>query len=126
MRYLKTFEKYNKKPLYQAKNLLQNIKQNVRSWFTNGSLSKQGLTLQDEDESFTNDVADKTYTFRFSDESFLYQVIVVVGIDDLFNDGGDQMQMQDMEMQEEPQMQEESVQNEGLQDEDKKIENILT
>jgi len=116
MRYLKTYEKYNNAPLYQANTLLQVLEKNIKKWFTSGSLSKQGLTLEDSDKSFTNDVANKTLICRFTDAAFLYQVIVVVGIKDLFDEEQTQSQSSD-DM-------EESVQNEGVQDDNRKIENI--
>lgn len=120
MRYLKTYENYsdNEAPLQEAETLLKVLEKNIKKWFTSGSLSKK-VTFEDSDKSFTNDVANKTLYFRFTDDAFLYQIIVVVGIKDLFDNEtqGDTQPSDDM------QMQEESVQNEGVI-EGAKIENI--
>jgi len=91
----------NFKPLQKVKNLMDNLHKMILNWFTTGSLSKQGLNLQNIDTSFTNDITDKTKIITFDDSKFYYQIVLVASIDDLFKNSKEpeEEQLKDISLQ---------------------------
>ena len=85
---LKLYEEYINSNSNRVNTLLKNLVQSLNASFsgTNGSLGVkdlEGLSLLDLEQSVTGDAFEKNILMRFSDNSYQYQMIFVIKLDDV-------------------------------------------
>jgi len=85
---LKLYEEYINSGSNRVNTLLKNLVQSLNASFsgTNGSLGVkdlEGLSLIDLEQSVTGDAFEKNILMRFSDNSYQYQMIFVIKLEDV-------------------------------------------
>lgn len=76
-------ETYTNNPVNRLQTLFDEMIKNMKFWFTEGSLSKQGLSLYELERSTANDYTEKNILVDFSDNQWYYQVIIIVKLEDV-------------------------------------------
>lgn len=83
MKRLKLYEEYINNPVNRLQTVFDEMIKNMKFWFTEGSLSKQGLSLYELERSTANDYTEKNILIDFSDSQWYYQVIIIVKLEDV-------------------------------------------
>ena len=88
MKYIKLFEDYINSPSNRIQTLLKNIVTMLKATFegTNGVFSKEEIStisLVELEQSNSNDSTEKNVILSFSDTDYLYQIILIVKIEDI-------------------------------------------
>jgi hypothetical protein len=77
-------EKYQEDPEYRIRRFFDELEKNIKFWFDEGSLSID-TELYDINIETTNNI-EKYLKFDFQDESFYYQVIFVITLQEVEED----------------------------------------
>lgn len=77
------FEEYINNATNRLNTLFDEIIKNIKYWFSEGSFSKEGLTLYELEKSTANDYTEKNIVLDFSDGTWYYQVIIIVKLEDV-------------------------------------------
>ena len=90
MKTLKLYEEYINSGSNRISTLLKNLVQSLNASFSgeNNALGKkdlEGLSLIDIEQSNSNDAFEKNILMRFADNSYQYQMIFVIKLDDVKN-----------------------------------------
>ena len=78
-------EAYEEDPEFRIKKYFIELEENIRKWFEEGSFSLNDVQLYDIKTNTTNNL-DKYLMFDFQDESYYYQIIVIVSLQEVTED----------------------------------------
>lgn len=79
-------EGYEEKPEYQIKSFFTELEKNIKYWFEQGAFASDEIELVDIKQINVNSV-EKNLMFDFQDTEFYYQVIIIIDLLAVTEDG---------------------------------------
>lgn len=82
-------EKYEANPEYRIKSFFKELQKNINDWFANGTLGASSAELGDVKIATTNAI-EKNLIFEFNDDSFYYQIYIIISLEDVLEESLDE------------------------------------